>query len=906
MVYFRKKAATAYKCTDQFKEFLGMSKETMPKGYEPKDVEDKWYTYWEENGLFRAEDRSDKEPFCIVIPPPNVTGFLHMGHALNNTLQDILCRYKRMKGYNVLWQPGTDHAGIATQNVVEKYLNSKGTDRHKIGRDKFIELVWEWRDKYGGMIINQLKKLGSSCDWDRERFTMDEGLSRAVKEVFVTLYEEDLIYRGDYIINWCPRCHTALADLEVEHEDRESYLYYIRYRFEKEDGWLTVATTRPETLLGDTAVAVNPEDDRYKALSGSYVLLPILDKPIPVIFDEYVDRSFGTGVLKITPAHDPNDFEIGNRHKIERIKVIDEGGRMNELAGPYKGMDRFECREKILDDLKIKGLLEKIEPYRHAIGHCYRCKTMIEPLLSKQWFVRTAPLAEKAVNAVKSGETRIVPPTWENVYYEWMNNIRDWCISRQIWWGHRIPAYYCDKCGELIVTVEKPEECSACRSKGLRQETDVLDTWFSSALWPFSTLGWPDNTEALKTFYPTSVLVTGFDILFFWVARMMMMGLHFMGDVPFRDVYIHALVRDAEGKKMSKSKGNVIDPLEVIEQFGADSFRFTLAAFAAQGRDIKLSEDRIEGYRHFVNKIWNSARLVLINLDGDFLIPSKNIVYSLPDRWISTRLGRVSEEISKALDEYRFNDAASLCYQFVWHEFCDWYLEMIKERLYGEDELLKGSTRAVVRDVLMGVLRLLHPFMPFITEEIWQRLPGFEGSIMNADFPAASEFLSDQQALEDMNLVMDIITGIRNIRGEMNIIPSKKVDILIEMPEARDIDVIRQNLSHIRNLAKVDSVNIDKEVSKPKASVTAVLARNQVHVLLKGLMDFDEEKKRLRKEIKMIREEMEVSAKKLSSKGFLEKAPAEIVDKVREKFESMKAELEKFEKNLKFFESIND
>jgi valyl-tRNA synthetase len=883
-----------------------MSLETMPKGYEPKDVEDKWYTYWEENGLFRADDRSDKEPFCIVIPPPNVTGFLHMGHALNNTLQDILCRYKRMKGYNVLWQPGTDHAGIATQNVVEKDLNSKGTDRHKIGRDKFIELVWEWRDKYGGMIINQLKKLGSSCDWDRERFTMDEGLSRAVKEVFVSLYKEDLIYRGDYIINWCPRCHTALSDLEVEHEERESHLYYIRYRFEKGDGWLTVATTRPETLLGDTAVAVNPEDDRYKELSGSHVILPILDKPIPVIFDGYVDRSFGTGALKITPAHDPNDFEIGNRHNVAKIKVIDEDGRMNELAGPYKGMDRFECREKILDDLKIKGLLEKIEPYRHAIGHCYRCKTMIEPLLSKQWFVRTAPLAEKAVIAVKSGKTRIVPPAWENVYYEWMNNIRDWCISRQIWWGHRIPAYYCDACGELMVTLEKPEECSACRSKDLRQETDVLDTWFSSALWPFSTLGWPDNTEALKTFYPTSVLVTAFDILFFWVARMMMMGLHFMGDVPFRDVYIHALVRDAEGKKMSKSKGNVIDPLEVIDQYGADSFRFTLAAFAAQGRDIKLSEDRIEGYRHFVNKIWNSARLVLINLDGDSVIPSKNIVYSLPDRWISTRLGRVSEEISKALDEYRFNDAASLCYQFVWHEFCDWYLEMIKERLYGDDELLKISTKAVLRDVLTGVLRLLHPFMPFITEEIWQRLPGSEGSIMNADFPAASEFLSDQQAVEDMNLVMGIITGIRNIRGEMNIAPSKKVDIVAEVPEARDIEIIRQNLSHIRNLAKADSVHIDKEVSKPEASVTAVVVGNQVHVLLKGLMDFDEEKKRLRKEIKIIREEMEVSAKKLSSKGFLEKAPAEIVDKVREKFESMKVELEKFEKNLRFFEAIND
>ena len=883
-----------------------MSKDIMPKGYEPKDVEDRWYAYWEDNGLFRAQDRSEKEPFCIVIPPPNVTGSLHMGHALNNTLQDILCRYKRMKGYNVLWQPGTDHAGIATQNVVEKDLSSKGTDRHKIGRERFIELVWEWRNKYGGMIINQLKKLGSSCDWSRERFTMDEGLSRAVKEVFVSLYKENLIYRGDYIINWCPRCHTALSDLEVEHEERESGLYYIRYRFEKGDGWLTVATTRPETILGDTAVAVNPEDDRYKGLSGSNVMLPILDKPIPVILDGYVDKSFGTGALKITPAHDPNDFEIGNRHGVERIKVIDESGRMNELAGPYNGMDRFECREKILDDLKTQGLLEKTEPYRHAIGHCYRCKTMIEPLLSKQWFVRAAPLAEKAIDAVRTGKTRIVPSTWENVYYDWMNNIRDWCISRQIWWGHRIPAYYCDKCGEVIVTAERLEKCIACGNMGLRQETDVLDTWFSSALWPFSTLGWPDNTEALKTFYPTSVLVTAFDILFFWVARMMMMGIHFMGDVPFSDVYIHAIVRDAEGKKMSKSKGNVIDPLEVIDQYGADSFRFTLAAFAAQGRDIKLSEDRIEGYRHFVNKIWNSARLVITNLDGDFKAPLKEIVYSMPDRWILTRLGIVSGEVSRALDEYRFNDAASLCYQFVWHEFCDWYLEMIKERLYGDDELLKGSARAVIRNSLMGVLRLLHPFMPFITEEIWHRLADDKGSIMYADFPKASEFLYDQQALEEMSLVMDIIIAIRNIRGEMNIAPSKKVDILAEIPENRDIEVIRQNLSHIKNLAKVDSIEIFKEVSKPKASVTAVFGRNQIHVLLKGIIDFDEEKKRLRKEIKTLIKEMEASAKKLSSKGFLEKAPAEIVTGVRDKYESMKAELEKFEKNLKFFESIND
>ncbi|MFC1820366.1 valine--tRNA ligase [Thermodesulfobacteriota bacterium] len=883
-----------------------MQEEKIAKSYKPKDVEDKWYRYWEDNGLFRAEDRSDKKPFCIVIPPPNVTGILHMGHALNNTLQDILCRYKRMKGYNVLWQPGTDHAGIATQNVVEKSLAEKGTDRHQIGREKFIEMAWEWREKYGGLIINQLKKLGSSCDWNRERFTMDEGLSRAVKDVFVHLYEEGLIYRGDYIINWCPRCQTALADLEVEHEDKDSFLYYIRYRFEDRDGHLTVATTRPETLLGDTAVAVNPEDGRYKALSGSRVLLPILDRPIPVIFDRYVDTEFGTGALKITPAHDPNDFEIGNRHKIERIKVIDEDGRMNDLAGPYKGMDRFECREKILEDLGSSGLLEKTEPYRNAIGHCYRCQTMIEPLLSKQWFVRVAPLAEKAISAVKDGKTRIVPSTWTNVYYEWMNNIKDWCISRQIWWGHRIPAWYCDDCGDVMVRKEEPKECHSCRNNNLRQETDVLDTWFSSALWPFSTLGWPDNTTALKTFYPTTVLVTSFDILFFWVARMMMMGLRFMGEVPFRDVYIHALVRDVEGKKMSKSKGNVIDPLEVIEQFGTDSFRFTLAAFAAQGRDIKLSEKRIEGYRHFVNKIWNSARLVLMNLDGDVDLVSGDIVHSLPDRWILTRLGQVSGEITEALDEYRFNDAASLSYQFVWHEFCDWYLEMAKEWLYGKDELLKRSSRVTLREVLMAVLRLLHPFMPFITEEIWQRLPGTNGSIMKASFPEAATFIYDEQALEEMDLIMSVITGVRNIRGEMNILPSKKVDILIEMPDIKNIDIIRQNRSHIQNLAKVDSVDVDRTVSKPEASATAVIGQNQVHVLLKGLLDFEEEKRRLRKGIKKIRKDMEGADKKLSNKGFLDNAPADIVDKVRDKVESMRVKLGKLENNLTFFEAIND
>jgi len=900
-----------------------MQKEVMPKGYEPKDVEDRWYTYWEEsyepkdvedrwytyweeNHLFRAQATSEKEPYCIVIPPPNVTGSLHMGHALNNTLQDILCRFKRMKGYNVLWQPGTDHAGIATQNVVEKDLAQKGLDRHQIGREEFIKRVWEWREKYGGMILNQLKRLGSSCDWSRERFTMDEGLSRAVREVFVRLYEDGLIYRGDYIINWCPRCRTALADLEVEHEEMDSFLYYILYRFESREGGLTVATTRPETLLGDTAVAVNPEDKRYRDLQGAQVILPVLKRPIPVILDKYVDMEFGTGALKITPAHDVNDFEIGNTHNLERIRVIAENGTMSELAGPYQGMDRFECRERIVDDLKSAGLLEKIEPYRNAIGHCYRCKTMIEPLLSKQWFVKTGPLAEKAMAAVKEGKTKILPSNWEAVYFEWMNNIKDWCVSRQIWWGHRIPAWYCQACGEVIVAREEPKACSVCHSKDLVQETDVLDTWFSSALWPFSTLGWPDETDELRTFYPTTTMVTGFDILFFWVARMMMMGLQFMGDIPFRHVYIHALVRDAYGKKMSKSKGNVIDPLEILDQYGTDAFRFTLAALAAQGRDIKLSEERISGYRHFVNKIWNSARLVLMNVNEIPQAPPQDAVYSLPERWILTRLHQVSDDITKALEGYRFNDAANLCYQFVWHEFCDWYLEMVKMGLYGDDEERRQSSRYILQTALIGVLKLLHPFMPFVTEDIWQRLPGTERSIMVAPFPEPSEFPFDEQALKEMDLLMGVIAGVRNIRGEMNVPPSKKVDILVDTPDSEEAEIIRENTAHIQNLARVDSVQVAAKVAKPEASATAVFGENQVHVLLKGLLDFQEEQRRLQKEITKIEKDMEVAERKLSNKQFMDKAPDEVIEKVKDKVASMRLQLEKLNHNLNFFASIDD
>jgi valyl-tRNA synthetase len=882
-----------------------MESETMAKAYEPKDVEQKWYTYWEENNLFRADARSDRKPYCIVIPPPNVTGSLHMGHALNNTLQDILCRYKRMKGYNVLWQPGTDHAGIATQNVVERDLGAKGTDRHDVGREKFIELVWEWREKYGGMIINQLKRLGCSCDWSRERFTMDEGLSKAVREVFVRLYEEGLIYRGDYIINWCPRCHTALADLEVEHEERESHLYYIRYLHQTGEGALVVATTRPETLLGDTAVAVNPDDERYRDLAGAHVRLPILKKPIPVIFDRYVDKAFGTGALKITPAHDPNDFTIGNTHGLDRIKVIDESGRMNDLAGPYVGMDRFECRDRILEDLEAEGLLEKTTPYRHSVGHCYRCKTMIEPLLSKQWFVKAGPLAEASRLAVEEKKTRIYPVTWEGVYFDWMRNIKDWCISRQIWWGHRIPAWYCEDCDEVTVAKEAPSACHGCSGRNLHQETDVLDTWFSSALWPFSTLGWPESTDELKTFYPTSVLVTGFDILFFWVARMMMMGIHFMEDVPFRDVYIHALVRDAEGKKMSKSKGNVVDPLEVMDRFGTDAFRFTLAAFAAQGRDIKLSEERLLGYRHFVNKIWNGSRFVMMNLEGAVEADLDRRTYTLEDRWILTRLGEVAYQVGIALEEYRFNDAASSCYQFVWHEFCDWYLEMIKPALYGREEGLKASVRATMLEVLKSVLKLVHPFMPFVTEEIWQKLPGTNGSIMKADFPVAAGALRDEEASSQMQLLMAIVGAIRNIRGEMGIPPGKKVETIMEVPSQAQADFLKRYEAYIRTLAKVDAVSLGASVPKPKGSATAVIGDVQVHVLLKGLIDVKEEKRRLTKEIEKIIKELDGLTKKLANQAFVQKAPDEVVEEVRERVEGLTQRMGKVNQNLQILEDMD-
>ena len=879
-----------------------MSSNLLEKAYSPREVEKRWYQFWEENGLFAAAEKSSQKSYSIVIPPPNVTGILHMGHALNNTLQDILCRYRRLRGDNVLWMPGTDHAGIATQNVVEKKLAAEDTDRHQLGRQKFIAAVWEWRKKYGGEIINQLKRLGASCDWERERFTMDEGLSLAVRKVFVDLYEQDLIYRGNYIINWCHRCHTALADLEVEHEERDGHLYHIRYPFTGNSGAIVVATTRPETMLGDTAVAVHPDDDRYRDLKSESVMLPLMDREIPIIKDSYVDMSFGTGGLKVTPAHDPNDFEIGMRHNLPAPKVIGDDGKMTAEAGRFKGQDRFEAREAVVEALKEKKLLEKIEPYKHSVGHCYRCHTMVEPNLSKQWFVKVKPLARKAIDAVKSGQTRIIPDTWTRTYYDWMENIRDWCISRQIWWGHRIPAWTCEDCSEVVVAMETPRSCPKCDGAKLVQETDVLDTWFSSALWPFSTMGWPEKTPLLKTFYPTSVLVTAFDILFFWVARMMMMGIHFMKDVPFDDVYVHALVRDEHGKKMSKSTGNVIDPLTVIEQYGTDAFRFTLAAFAAQGRDVKMSEKRIEGYRHFVNKLWNAARFALMHIDKPYKVMNAGAL-SLPDRWILSRLHHVTQKTAETIDSYRFNEAASAVYNFVWHEFCDWYLEAIKPALYEKEGPEKRETAlGVLWRVMHDTLILLHPFMPFITEEIWHSLPGTQDSIMKAVFPADQKdnaaVTAEDQAEADMELLIKLIAAIRNIRGEMNISPSKTLAAVVQTQDAKVNDLIEAHQDMIINLAKLSAFEVNQSAARPKSSATAVVGTATLFVPLEGIIDFDLEAQRLDKELNKLAKELTTVSKKLSNRNFLDKAPQDVVEKVKTKHASLQEKQQKLQSHL--------
>ncbi len=849
--------------------------------YNP-NFEQKWYEYWESNGYFRPTDDDNKENYSIVIPPPNVTGVLHIGHALNGTLQDIMVRYKRMKGYNVLWVPGTDHAGIATQNMVEKALAKEGKTKEDLGREAFVERVWEWKKNYGNRIVDQMKRLGLSCDWSRLRFTMDEQLSKAVRRVFVKLYKEGLIYKDKYIINWCPRCHTALSDLEVEHNDENGKLYSIEYPFEDGEGGVIVATTRPETMFGDTAVAVNPNDERYKDIIGKNVILPIKNKKIPVIADEYVDMEFGTGVVKITPAHDPNDFEVGRRHNLEMIVAIDDNGNMTKEALHYEGLDRFECRSKLVNELESKGYLKNVAEHKHSVGHCYRCKTTIEPYVSNQWFVKTKELARVAMEAVEKGDTKFIPKTWEKTYFEWMNNIRDWCISRQLWWGHRIPVYQCQDCGKYTVTEETPSVCEHCKSKNIIQEEDVLDTWFSSALWPMSTLGWPDKTDDLKRFYPTSLLVTGFDIIFFWVARMMMMGLHFMKDVPFKDVYIHALVRDQHGQKMSKTKGNVIDPMDVINKYGADSMRFTLAIFAAQGRDIKLSEDRIEGYKKFMNKIWNAYRFIELNTK-DLQISEKPKKLPAASIWIKSRLAKTIQDVEKALQEYKYNEAANAVYQFIWHEFCDYYIEMSKVHM---DDEYSYAVKYTLLDVFETTMRLLHPFTPFITEELWNKLPNKKGeSIMIAAYPEYRSSDVSEDIESSMDTVIDIIKSIRNLRSENNIAPSKKIKVYMNIEDEKQQAVVVSFKNYIYALAGVENLVITDKIEEQCLIQSTIYG--DIYLPVEGNIDVEKELARLNKLLKKQEKSLSFLNSKMNNQAFLDRAPKELIEEKKRELEEI-------------------
>jgi valyl-tRNA synthetase len=881
-----------------------MATRELGKSFEPQEAEKRLYDYWLKNKLFHAQDESSAQAFSIVIPPPNVTGMLHMGHALNNTLQDIIIRFKRMQGFNTLWMPGMDHAGIATQNVVEQELAKEGKSRHDLGREKFVARVWEWKEKYGGVIINQLKRLGCSCDWERERFTMDEGLSQAVREVFVRLYNDGLIYQGDYIVNWCPRCHTAISDLEVEFKQDASFLWNIRYPFAGGKGEIVVATTRPETMLGDTAVAVNPNDQRYKDVVGKYVILPLVNKKIPIIADEYVTMDFGSGAVKITPGSDPNDFAMAQRHNLEIITIMDGHGIINSHGGIYQGQDRYEARKNVVDDLEKGHYLVSTEPYSHSVGQCYRCKTDIEPMVSKQWFVKIKPLAKQAIAAVVKGKTRIVPSSWEATYFEWMNNIRDWCISRQLWWGHRIPVWYCESCSKVIVSTTDPDKCPDCAGISLKQDEDVLDTWFSSALWPFSTLGWPHKTKTLKTFYPTSLLITGFDILFFWVARMMMMGIYVMKEVPFKDVYLHALVRDEKGEKMSKSKGNSIDPLVMIEKYGTDAFRFTLAAYTAQGRDVRMSPERIEGYKFFVNKIWNAAKLTFTNLEDFDEIGSVAAEDALPDKWIKAKLNKAIEEVTRSLDEYRFNDASASIYRFIWHEYCDWYLELSKSALYGKlNPEQRKATQRTLHAVFKTALSLLHPFMPFVTEELWQVLnKSDEKSLMVTDFPVVNKDWKNPAAEKEMELLMDIIISIRNIRGEMRIPPSNKLHVLISASDPQSKKIIETGSGYIISMANLDALTAEVNLVEPKGVATGVVGPMRIFVPLSGIVDIAGEKARLEKELAKVEKDLQQCSKKLANRDFCAKAAADIIQKEEEKFKGFQeryAALENAQKKLK-------
>ncbi len=874
----------------------------LGKTYDPKPIEDKWYAWWTEHRLFEGNADTEKDPFCIVIPPPNVTGSLHMGHALNNTLQDIQCRYKRMNGYDVLWLPGTDHAGIATQNVVERNLSSQGISRHELGREAFVEKVWEWKEQYGNRIVNQLKKLGASCDWRRERFTMDEGLSRAVRAVFVRLYKEGLIYKGKYIINWCPRCQTALSDLEVEHQESNGNLYHVTYPFTDGEGAVTVATTRPETILGDVAIAIHPRDEKNRHLIGKTVIVPLVEREIPIIEDPMVDPDFGTGCVKITPAHDPNDFLVGQRHGLESIQVIDSEGRMNEIAGRYSGMDRFEARKLIIEDLSAAGNLLRVEEHLHSVGQCYRCRTIVEPYLSEQWFVKAKPLAEKGVEAVKAGRIRFVPEQWTGTYYQWMDEIRDWCISRQLWWGHRIPAWTCGSCGHITVSETDPDCCENCGSTTIIQDEDVLDTWFSSALWPFSTLGWPDRTPELSHYYPTSLLVTGFDIIFFWVARMIMMGLHFMDEVPFRDTYIHALVRDESGQKMSKSKGNVIDPLDIIEQYGADALRLTLAALTVQGRDILLSTNRIETYRFFLNKLWNASKLALSSIEGKSR--NREIIENglrLHDRWILERTDAVIAETTRFLDGYYFGEAAKLLYDFVWAELCDWYLEMAKPALKGDEgPSRKAATQAVLCRVFESVLKLLHPFIPFLTEELWRAFGFSEKSLEESSWPAPLRNEALPSCVEEMSAFQQAVRAIRNLRAEAHLAPQKQAPV-VRASLGKEVEpLFSENGDILRLLCRLEKFEMTGAGTPPPGkSLSAVLPQGSFYLEVEGLIDIASEVDRLRQEMARLESDLAKSRGKLGNARFVENAPQEVVEKERDRLRESEARILRIQENIR-------
>ena len=866
----------------------------IPKVYDPASVEKKWYKYWMDKGFFHQEVDPDKTPFSVVIPPPNITGKLHMGHALDNTLQDILVRWHRMMGDNTCWLPGYDHAGLATQIKVEEELKkTEGLTRYDLGREEFVKRVWAWKQQYGDRIVTQLKSLGVSCDWDRQRFTMDEGLSRAVREAFVSLYEKGLIYKGTRMINWCVNCRTALSDVEVEHQDDEGHLWYIKYPIAGEPGnYLTIATTRPETIPGDTAVAVNPKDERYGQYVGKKVALPTTDREIPIIADDYVDLEFGTGAVKITPAHDPNDYEMGQRQHLDSITVIGLDGKMTKDAGKYEGQDRYECRDNIVADLKEMGLLVKVEECPHSVGHCQRCHHVVEPLTSTQWFVKMGPLVKAAVDCVNDGRTQFVPPRFVKTYTNWMDNIHDWCISRQIWWGHRIPVWYCDDCGEVMASRTDLTKCTKCGSTHIHQDEDALDTWFSSGLWPFSTFGWPDKTPELKQWYPTSVLVTGYDIIFFWVARMLTMGMEFMKDIPFKHVFIHGLVRDEQGRKMSKSLGNGIDPLEVVDKYGADTLRFMLITGNTPGNDMRFYWSRMDATRNFANKIWNASRFALMNLDG-YDPKAEKAPYTLADKWILSRLQHTIKDVTEYLGKFELGEAGRLIYDFIWGEVCDWYIELIKPRLYDKENAASRATaQSVLCQVLGDAMKLLHPYMPFITEEIWQHLPHEGESIMVSPWPKADETLLDDLSEKQMTAIMDSIKAIRNMRAEVNAAPGHKAPAIV-LTEADLKPVFEGNEGYFQKLATVDTLTIgNMDDTAPENAMTAVVTGAKVYLPLKGLIDVEKELQRLKKEVDGAEKEAKRAEGKLNNQGFLAKAPAAVVEKEKAKLEELKTKLQ--------------